>query len=373
MQILHQLVCMAIITVMLLAPLQAQSNNTRDTNSGLQALTLVGRPKLTKTLGSTEDDTLHRILEDKAGNLWFATSSEGVFRFDGTRFIQFTKSDGLRSNKICSMLEDSEGNIWFGTDLGLNRFDGKSIVDVPLTGAYGRIYFPPLVSSGNSPAAKNEVWSMMQDKSGGLWFGTSGGLFRYSGTSFSRLLDNLQVINEEGLKLLKIQCMMQDSKGIIWFGSGLGEVEGLIRFDGTRVTSVKPKPDRWIRNILEDKQGSFWISTRIQGVWRDKGDGFARFPTDEKIAALFQDNLAMLQDRAGNIWFAGSEELDTAKPHSGIWRYDGTEFRNFNAEDGLAPISVFCMLEDRAGRIWLGSRNTGLTMFDGAKFIAYSE
>lgn len=168
--------------------------------------------------------------------------------------------------------------------------------------------------------------------------------------------------------------MLQDRNGITWLGSGLGETEGLLRFDGRSITTVKPKVDGWIRHILQDRAGTIWLSTRGQGIWRDKGDGFVKLTIqDDDVTKLLQANQAMMQDRQGNIWFGGSETLGTVQSNNGIWRYDGVNFKNFTINDGLNGYSVWSMLEDSAGHVWIGTRNTGLTRFDGNRFETLSE
>ena len=69
------------------------------------------------------------MIEDKNGNLWFCTDGEGVWRYDGESFKNFTTEDGLINNSVFSVVEDRKGNLWFGTrKVGLCRFDGKSFV-----------------------------------------------------------------------------------------------------------------------------------------------------------------------------------------------------------------------------------------------------
>jgi ligand-binding sensor domain-containing protein len=331
-----------------------------------------GLPKLVKSQGSGEHDNVHVMLQDKAGDLWFATTGEGVYRYDGTSFTQYTQKDGLTSNTVYAMIEDASGSIWFGADKGISRYDGKSITRVPVAGAYSGNLFPLLQTTGNAAAA-NEVWSIMQDRSGTIWFGTTEGLYCYNGKSFSMLLDGVNVINSEGLKLKRIQCMLQDRNGIIWLGSGMGEVEGLCRYDGMTIASCKPNVDRWIRGILEDGRGVIWLTTRHKGVWRSSGTEFERIANlDERNTDILQNNQAMMQDRAGNIWFGGGEG-EGVESNGGIWRFDGANFKNYTAKDGLGDYSVWSMLEDRTGHVWVGTRNTGLYKFDGTRFKRISE
>jgi ligand-binding sensor domain-containing protein len=45
-----------------------------------------GKVKLVKTQGSNVSDNVHCALKDKAGNLWFGTTGEGVYRYDWKLF-----------------------------------------------------------------------------------------------------------------------------------------------------------------------------------------------------------------------------------------------------------------------------------------------
>ncbi|MDE2801083.1 MAG: hypothetical protein OXI94_20660, partial [Gemmatimonadota bacterium] len=51
---------------------------------------------------------VEHIAEDSAGYLWFATWDNGVSRFDGDEFQNFTRRDGLISDRVYFVLEDSQ-------------------------------------------------------------------------------------------------------------------------------------------------------------------------------------------------------------------------------------------------------------------------
>jgi ligand-binding sensor domain-containing protein len=318
--------------------------------------------KLTKTQGTTEHQNVHCSLEDKDGNLWFGTTGEGVYRYDGKEFTQFTVKDGLSNNSIWSILEDKSGNIWFGTDDGVSRYDGKTISKIPftMTTSMGvRIERPQ--------SGKNSVWSMLQDKNGTIWFGTSHDLYWYDGKSFSRFLDKENLINKQNLQLKWIQCLLEDSDGTIWMGSGPIADEGVIHFDGKLITSSKPNGDGWIRYMVKDESGNIWFSGRHNGVFYYDGQTFKKF-TEKVIIGS-----AIFNDKTGNIWFDGGEKINSIESISGIWLYDGSTFENFNTKDGMGKYSVWSMLEDKNGDIWIGTRNCGIYRYDGKVFSTFSE
>lgn len=136
--------------------------------------------------GTTENLHIRSLMEDSKGNLWIGNncgggrSGIGVIKYDGKNFTQFTKQHRLRTedtkgnslDKVFSMCEDSSGNIWFGTnESGVWRYDGQSLKN--FTQEDG-------VDSGIT-------WIIYKSKSGELWFGGGpNGVYRFNGKSFER-------------------------------------------------------------------------------------------------------------------------------------------------------------------------------------------
>lgn len=343
---------------------QTKTETQNDLSAEPKSTSLV-QPKLIKTQGSSEADNVRCGLQDKQGNLWFGTTGEGVYRYDGKIFTQFTIKDGLLSNCVWSMLEDNSGNIWFGTVEGICRYDGKSITSMTIP-----FFIRPVVSDHyyTNSSKKNTVWSMLQDKSGMIWFGTGDGVYCYNGNNFTRFLDNDGVINKDSLHLKMIDCILEDKNGDIWFASGMPPGgEGVCRYDGKSITSSKPNGDGWIRYIKEDKKGNLWFGGRNHGNFVYDGKTFTNH--SEK----FGIGNPILVDKKGNIWFNGDEKVSTVESVGGIWCYDGQSLKNYNTSSGMSKYFVWFMLEDKNENIWIGTRNTGLYQFDGKSFTNFSE
>lgn len=310
--------------------------------------------KLVKTQGSNQKGNVHRGLLDKNGNLWFGTTGEGIYRYDGKYFSQFTVSDGLSNNFINSILQDRNNNLWFGTDDGVTLYDGKKFIGIPIS------------------RSRNAVMSIMQDRKGILWFGTTDGVYCYDGKSFSRFLDNIQIVNKDGITLKSTESILEDKNGNVWFGSYVSE--GISRFDGKFLIQLKPnvtlKSFGYVRimSMLEDKYGTIWFGTG-DGAYKYDGKTLINFAEEEGIDWVY----SMLEDKNGNIWFAtekGSGEIDE---DGGAWRYDGKIFTKFSKKEGLIHNGVFSIVEDNSGKLWFGTRNMGLSRFDGEKFTQFSE
>lgn len=340
--------------------------HTQTDNKTEQKSISTGKPKLVKTQGSTESDNVWCGLQDKNGNLWFGTTGEGVYRYDGKSFTQFTVKDGLSSNCIYSILEDKFGTIWFGTLDGICSYDGKNIIPISIP-----ISTRPVISNNyyySSQSKKNTVWSMLQDKSGIIWFGTGDGVYCYNGFNFTRFLDNDGVINKDNLHLKMIDCILEDNQGNIWLASGCPPGgEGVCRYDGKSISNYKPNGDEWIRYIKEDKNGHLWFGGRLHGNFIYDGKKFTNFTEKTRIGN------SILADKHGSIWFSGEEKISSVESEGGIWSYDGQTFKNYNTNNGMSKYFVWFMLEDKNGNIWIGTRNTGLYKYDGKTFANFSE
>jgi ligand-binding sensor domain-containing protein len=326
--------------------------------------------KLKKTQGSNQYQELGCGYRDKSGNIWFGTTGEGIYRYDGKVFTQYTKKDGLFSNSIFKIIGDKSGNLWFGSREAITRFDGKKFTNIAIPSSV-RSNFIVSQSFNYDPATKNELWSMMQDKSGKFWLGTTDGVYCFDGKTFNRFLDNKKILNTSHVTLKWTQCIYEDKSGNIWFGSWVYGNEGISRYDGKSITQYKPFGEGWIRSISEDKNGTLLFVTRHNGVCRFDGKNFLNFT--EKGGLDNASINTIFEDKAGNLWFGtelGSGELNE---DGGLWLYNGISFTRFTRKDGLCHNGVFFILEDADGKIWIGTRNVGLCRFDGKTFTSFSE
>lgn len=199
-------------------------------------------------------------LEDRAGNLWFATDGDGAYKFDGKSFTHFTKKDGLCSNNVNGILEDKTGNIWFACmqsyqpkmtgDGGVCLYDGEKFK-----------HFPEIQGLSN-----NDIYTIFETRSGDVWIGAPRtGAYRYDGEAFTLFAETDRA---HWTRNFGIQSILEDRRGTLWFGfSG-----GLFRFDGNSFFNVK-KSGPWIdlatamkKVILGDDSESNWLHSRSQAA-----------------------------------------------------------------------------------------------------------
>lgn len=63
------------------------------------------------------------IHEEADGTLWFSTYEDGLYRYQGGRFVAVTMAEGLHHDGIWRMLFDDGGGVWMSSDGGLARVD----------------------------------------------------------------------------------------------------------------------------------------------------------------------------------------------------------------------------------------------------------
>jgi ligand-binding sensor domain-containing protein len=320
-------------------------------------------PTLVKNIGDPNYGNVQCSLQDKAGNLWFGTTENGLYKYDGKTFVRFLVADGLLSNNITSLLQDTDGTIWIGTKEGLCTYDGKTFtaIEIPLPKN-----LPP---NKNTYYQNHCVYYSIQAKNGKLWFATIDGVYVYDGKSFAFF-----AINEAANGFLtsndKAERIFEDNAGNIWFGGRTNE--GVYRYDGKAITKLKlptlyqngptPKPHNWAWPQLQDKNGNIWFGN-WGGAYRYDGKSFTSFTKTDGLAGGVTK---IIEDKKGQLWFGGDAG-------AGLSSYNGKSFKLFTAEDGITNNSIWSILEDTNGNIWVGTRGTELYMYDGKAITRYSE
>jgi ligand-binding sensor domain-containing protein len=109
----------------------------------------------------------------------------------------------------------------------------------------------------------------------------------------------------------------------------------------TKTVAPYGEPNSITRTIIQDRKGDMWMAT-WEGVFRYGDASFTNMTTGVSDARFF----SALEDTKGHLWFGTIG--------SGVYRYDGTNFRNFTTKDGLPNNEVTWIYEDKAGHIWFG-------------------
>lgn len=230
------------------------------------------------------------ITIDNLDNKWLGTWQNGIIKYDGTDWINFTTSNSdLPHNNIQCITNDSNGVIWIGTYSGLTKFDGTNWTNY---------------NTSNSNLPTNFIHSIAIDNDNNVWLSTGYGLIEFTGNNWNIFNDsdysfnfvggpNSLRIDSDNKKWMSALYGISSFDGINWehfdyFGNNsclldcqtsslavdvnndiwIGTVNecgnaGLLNFSecNSYQTSNSDLPDNNILSINIDENGIKWIGT----------------------------------------------------------------------------------------------------------------
>lgn len=280
-----------------------------------------------KNVNSLSYNTIRSIYEDKKGIIWIGTYGGGLNRYDGDHFIHYKHDPhdpgSLSHNIVSVILEDNLNNFWIGTwGGGLNKFDRttgrfkQSVLDVP-----------------------EFINDLYADDDNNLWIGSNRGLFIYKQREKKLFRLDSDTLNTRKLTASSINKILKDSYGNIWIGTW----EGL--------------------NRIEMDYNSLSPDTIIQ---YKKGEMNQRNLSDNRIITIYEDSRK-------NLWLgtyaSGLSRIDLKSIYDPS--VTPSEFQYYTVEDGMPGNTIYGILEDLKGSLWL-STNNGLSKFDEQNEIFYN-
>lgn len=277
-----------------------------------------------------------------------------IFSQSEIKFERVTVEGGDEPDVINSILQDRNGFLWLGTSTGLVRYDGYN---------FKWYTNDPQVSTSLS---NNKVLSIYEDRKGNMWIGTEKGLNKFNRNTgyFSHYLINLE-----------ISPILEDKEGDLWIGTyGIGLVK--MTSTATTVTFTSPTglSHNNVRTIYEDENGILWIGTDGGGLNRfdKKKELITYFKHDPQDPGSISDDhvITIIGDKAGILWIGtdgGLDKLDTSKPN-----FKFTHYKNdSNNPHSLSHNRVCSIYIDSYGVMWIGTRGGGLNRLENETFYRY--
>jgi ligand-binding sensor domain-containing protein len=335
------------------------NRTTRNLGLGVLLLLLLGMRvaadqlplKLYTPADGLAHDDVETITRDSRGFLWFGTV-DGLSRFDGYRFVNYSTKDGLPHGTIYDLIESRNGVYWLATPAGVTRFIPSQASRTDTNRLFTT--YPIQVNQKNVA-----VTTLYEDRAGGLWAGTISGLFRLvqqdGQVRFEPVALQVPGHAEETVEVLQ---MVSDNAGSLWVATGFGLVRLLP--DGRRKHyRLNPSENMdMVWGVLLDPQGRVWASHYSGGLLILKPEPPAQVKVDAHEPAAALEQVA----RRDNL-IEGRLRLPEQPG----------EMRWYTTQDGLADANIraFCLTQN--GHIWLGTRSGAVTAFDGTRFHNYTE
>ena len=192
----------------------------------------------------------------------------------------------------------------------------------------------------------NGVYAIIQDHEGFMWFGTSDGLNRFDGYTFTKFRHD--PLDSNSIPYSNVPWVYEDKSGLIWTRSPDGR---LCEFDRIRERFRLCMDGVSVSDMYEDSSGTLWFATQGRGINRfeRKHDYFAQCGTgSDSLTSVWGDRAA-----AGILWLGTTHGLE---------RYEQATERTVGYELGPG-FSVNTIRSDRGGDLWIGT-SKGLCSFD---------
>ena len=237
------------------------------------------------------------VTQDNAGTMWIATDGGQLGSIVNGRFVLCTAKE-FAGNPVISMCPGDGKNLWVSTRDALYRFDGTQATPV----LHFQIRSNEIARNALCRDANGDVWfadfydlyrihkgqmshygkadgfdsdnvclAITPDGGNGVWIGTLEGCTHFDGRKFTRYSA------DEGLPTVPIIAIHRDENGEVWLGTWGG---GLFRWKNGKIAGITSRDGLYansIHQILQDRDGYFWIGS-AKGIFRvSKGilDSFA--------------------------------------------------------------------------------------------------
>ena len=309
-------------------------------------------------------------MQDRRGFIWFATDN-GVSRFDGSHFKNYSMSDGLSDNDVLRIIEDDEGRLWFLTFNGkLSFYQNDKIYNSTNNNLLKKLQFADFITSFFQDSKKN-IWInsidhslvrispngqvikfnyrdncqlIWEDKKGKIRFLASRGIYQFDNPTFSLIMVNanwklgmmlpsdtsLLVTTREGLNVLYLN----------------GKVKPIINTKNYNLENVL--------YMLSDKNKNVWLGT-LNGAVEFKGGIIS-----SKYEHHFFENTSIstvFTDKDNNLWFTSTG--------SGVFIIHSSGIRLYDEKSGLVEnnVTAFAQLNDSS--LMVGLHNGSVQLIDG--------
>jgi signal transduction histidine kinase/CheY-like chemotaxis protein/ligand-binding sensor domain-containing protein len=291
-----------------------------------------------------------------AGAVVFGTLKSGIGMArpaDGARLLAIDQVPDANSAMVLSLTETQPGTWWAATY-------GGGVIEFDISGHGRRIVHRPAMPISLSHDRVAAIW---RDRSGLVWVANERGVDIHNPANHS--VDT--ILDGVGLPEISAFAFMSDSAGRLWVALGDQGVD-LIAPDGRRSAGLRPDParpdsalpNRLILSMVEAEPQEAWIGTAM-GLYHTSGKGSRVSRVALPQADPYPRIGAML--RQGELLWLGVP--------AGLLRYD---LRSRSAQlygqgpagsGGLTDNRVTSLRADPDGALWVGTRN-GLNRFDPA-------
>ncbi len=362
------------------------------------------------------ESTVKIIYESKQGFLFFGTEN-GLDIFDGYKFKNYHMdsfdNESILGNKVSAIYESSNNLIWVGSELGFSSFN-------PSTQKFKR----PSLSNNNITNPEK----ITEDESGKIWIkeAQSSRLFKYD---FNK--DILECISCDQMSILfnqTINILHKSNKGALWIGTDkglyfydindksirpieskyslsinepyyitsiengsdsilwIGTKQGLIKIEENNKSQIKIFKNSEVENSIvsnkindikwDNLRNELWIST-VDGIskYSPELNSFSNIQVGPFANSIIENDVTdiLIAEKSGTLWFKTRNRFGINSFKATFNEFEGPDTSIMHFEhDPIDPFSIADnditnFIEDRAGHVWIGTRQNGISFYSFLK------
>lgn len=269
---------------------------------------------------------------DNAGRMWVAGPKQNsIYYYAEGKFRRYEGIRSIQNPEVTVVMQDSRGAFWYGVsphyavkiDSGV-----ETLYDVAKPGQQGTM-----------------VNTIVQDKTGNMWFAMDGG----ASVMHSGVLSYYD--KEMGLTDTDVTKVMEDTEGNIWFATDRGGVEKLSL---TKFRTV-PIPTAINAIVQDQKRGVTWLGSDTGLLCYDNSMHSVTNEITEYCKNVRIRHVALTKDNA--LLVSTYEKYGQLK-----FDMDGT-VTSWNISNGLSNMKTRVAIEADNGDIYVGT-TSGLNIID---------
>ncbi len=283
-------------------------------------------------------------------------------------FKTYTEEDGLVSNPVRRIFQDSRGFIWIGTWQGLSKYDGHKFTNYTTVNGL----------------SDNMINDLYESPDGKLYVSENGGttdILQHDAIAKKAVFKNV-IVNQFFLTQNNRVIALTDTGGLHEIKNGnlvkplqllphytyhdlielndsllIGGSEGTLRILNRQFelfAEIKQPKELLNFKIYKDSKNRVWVGTnnglKIVSVLQKNNQpvSFTLLPGPFNIPALKNNYAAhMLEDSVGNFWIGTSNGLVKIDTEGG-WQV-------FSDKNGLPSSKINCLYQDKENNIWIGT------------------
>ncbi len=283
------------------------------------------------------------------------------------RFDRISISEGLSHSSVNTIMQDKTGFMWFGTYEGLNRYDGFRF----------KVYRHD--PQDEQSLSHDFVNILYEDSHGRLWVGTEGGLSLYNPDkeNFTNYVHD--PLDSTTLSYNSPHYILEDAKGFLWISTQGG---GLNRFDPKTGTFKRFLHDPYDSTSITSNQLSvIHIVSKDTMLIATIGRGIQYFDMKREIFKRIRFNpekMGTVSDAIVTDFIVHPNQTIWICTQTGLVKYNRlseevTIFQNSNSPSSLSDNNIKELYRDSKGTMWIGTYTGGVNIFDplSGEFVAY--